>query len=338
MRREAIKTCLITFFPTTIATLISNYDSHFTGKVCSFDLTLKNAEQEPGFETYNPIHSMITLHNGRIAIGRNGICEIFNPLTTLSETVFTDFEGSATCLAELKDGRIVVYSGNWVCKLQIWNVKNGKCDVTLDNNNMFVAKIVVLHDQRIMAFGSDITNRSRMFKIWNLNNLHEPEIVTNVITKQLSVDSCIYLDNNGQSLIVTNHHTLLLWNPVTKYFHTISKEKSDCLFFHAIILSNGNILSLRQDKLILSTITNKKKIHEKQYSTITDIAIRLMLELPDERLALLNEKNQLKIFDMKTNQYDLIIDFTKGFINNIGILLNGDIVCTTQEGKIFVCK
>jgi WD40 repeat protein len=356
MRREAIKTCLTIFFPTTIATIISNYDSHFTGNVCSFDVMLKDEEQEPGFETYNPIHSMITLHDGRIAIGRNGICEIFNPSTSLceitrcelagftyanplSEIVFTDFEGSATCLAELNDGRIVVCSGNWVCKLQIWNVKTGKCDVILDNNNMFVSKIVVLHDQRIMAFGSDITNRSSiLFKIWNLNDIHKPEIVTNIITKQLSVYSCIYLDKNGQSLIVTNHHTLALWNPVTKYFNMISKKKSDYLFFHAIILSNGNIVSLRLDKLILSTIINQKKINNKEYLNKNDIAFHLMIELADERLALLNCKNQLKIFDMKTNQFDLIIDLPKGFINNMGILPNGDVVCTTQEGRIFVCK
>lgn len=65
---------------------------------------------------------------------------------------------------------------------------------------------------------------------------------------------------------------------------------------------------------------------------IEKVSAYFIIELPDERIAYLTYE-YLKIFDLRTFQFDLILKLnSKQFIRKINILPNGDIVCISQEG------
>ncbi len=329
MRREAIKTYLVPFFPFEIATLISNYDSHLKGILSFF------VYHEPLDYYYSPMHCLKGLHDGRIAIGANNLCQIINPITENCENSFTNCPGSVTSILELDDNRIVVVSGCFISKLQIWNLTTNKCNMTLENDDMYVTNMIVLWDGRIMISGS--IDCKCLFRIWNIS-CNSVESFTNFISKSITVSSCIDLHKTGSCLIITNHHAIAMWNPKTKYFKNVTTKKSNGFNQFSVFLKNEQVITCQPNLLTLWTI-NKKRVNSKEYSNMTNSENYCMIELEDERLAFLNFENQLRIFDMKTNQYDLEIDLPKkNSIYNIAMLPNQDIICTSLEGIILHIK
>ncbi len=322
-RRYTIEIYLYVYFPTIIANLISNYDCNLDGKLYKFDCTSRQQETFDDMNIHCVIHCLLTLHDGRIAIGGNSICKIMNPQTELCENIFNDFSGSVSCMTELDNNNIVVCSGLIITKLQIFNPQTGSCDMILTNDaNSYISRIITLSDQQLM--GLCFTREcGSFFTIWNIVD-GSIKVFSNYISKCHTMSQCVDLFPNGQTLVITNHQTLVMWNPQTKALQTLSKANN------ALLLSNGQILQSFNGKFQIRNFSGKLKNLD-----IENGCIFFICELPDERIVYLNSEYKLKVFDLRTNQYDIIMSLSMmNHINNIGILPNGHIVCTSQDGII----
>jgi WD40 repeat protein len=337
-RQRVLESYLDVFFPNTIANLISNYDCYLDGKAYTFDCfpnpPLRTFDDDDGY--YRTIWCMTTLHDGRIAIGGNSVCKIINPQTNSSNTscncdnIFTDLNGSVSRIAELHDKRIVIGSSILTTYLQIWNPRTGKCDMILQNNDTYIKNITVLSDGRVMGSCLDINNKKLMFKIWNITTGCVDAIFSNRMSKCCTANSCIKLFPTGQMIVVTNHHTLALWNPFgsaeqptgplppqrmlvspsrpqTKDIHMISKDYHDMHIPKAILLTNGQIIVSQDKKVKIYTNTLYKKQKKINYKVIDNDNAYCIVELPDERIAYSTYEGRLKIVDMKNNKCDMVL-------------------------------
>ncbi len=333
-RRQNFENYLDVLFPNTISNLICNYDCYLEGK--SFTVDCFPDEPQRTFDNIRnrTIRCMFTLHDGRIVIGGDSICKIINQNGSC-EAIFSDFSGSVSCITELYDGRIVIASGIYITNLQIWNPLTGKCDMRLQNYDAYITKIIVLFDGRIMGYCACQNDKWKIvFKIWNPLNGCVDSIFSDRMSKCYTVDSCINLFPNGQILVVTNHHTLALWNPQTKNIHIISKDEYNHMT-NAILLTDGRIIVSQTNKITIYTNT-KQKLHKKVECTVidngNDTAYHLV-ELPDERFACLNYGSQLKIYHLNNNKCEMVLQTSeKHFITGMTVLPNGQIVYASQEG------
>jgi len=344
-RRQILENHLDAIFPNVMARLICTYDCYLEGKSFRFDCfpdRLPSTFDNPGDYT---IHCICALRDGRIVVGGNNVWKILNPLTGSCCATYTHSLGSAICVAELHDGRIVIGLGASTTQLQIWNLQTEKCDMILQNDE-YIGKIVVLLDGRIMGSCFDMKSRHKgiVIKIWDLKNSSPggsaaaavDAVFSNHMSKCYTVDTCINMFPNGQIIVVTNHHSLARWNPQTKDIHIISKNKY-IHFMEALILSNGQIIISDHYKLKICTTTCYKKHKNENFRIIVDNSafIYRIVELPDERIAYLNN-SKLEIFDLKNNKCDMVLTDNFDFITGIGVLPSGSIVCASQEGIVTV--
>ena len=335
-RRPIIQNYLDEFFPDTIAFLISNYDCCLNGELytidCfpgrpsgwSWDNSIESWDNIIDNRENNTIHCLCVLQDGKIAIGGNTICKIMNLQTGLCEKTFDKFQGSVSCIKELYDSRIVVCSGSVASFLQILDARGNYYNLHMENKNCYVQQIIVLNDHQIMGDCNDPGGQI-VFKIWNTITGAISKQFSSNMSKTLKVDECLTLSTT-EMLIKTNRHTLVLWNLQTKKFKLLIKDTN----YHTkgIVHSNGKIITY--DNKILQI--GKKQINEENNPY-------LMGELPDERIYFINHNRELKIFDMRTNQFDLICDLNnKDYINSTGVLANGQIVCTSQDGMLRIVR
>ncbi len=205
----------------------------------------------------------------------------------------------------------------------------------LQNNDAYIMEIIVLLDGRVIGSCTcQKDNWKIVFKIWNPINGCVDTIFSDRMSKCYNVDSCINLFPNGLIIVVTNHHTLALWNPQTKNIHIISKDEFNHMT-NAILLTDGRLIVSQKNKIIIYAKTKHKLNKKENYKVIdnaNDTAYHIV-ELPDERFACLNYGCELKVFDLKNNNCEMILQTSqKDFITDMSVLPNGQIVYASQEG------
>jgi hypothetical protein len=342
-RRQIIEDHLDEVFPNVIGKIICTYDCYLSGSMTSFDCYLKRSND---YRPRSIVCCIYALRDGRIVVGGDNIWKIFDSLTGRCDCTYTNQSGIAGSIAELPDGRIVIrFGGLQNDQLQIWNLKTKKCDDDLAHEYSSICEIVVLLDGRIMGYGYDYSNGNRklIINIWKLDNSLTERLVidasfSNYMSKCYTADTSLKMFPNGQIMVITNHHTLALWNPQTKDIQIISKNIYSNVD-NILMLSNGQIIIMNHNSLkICVNVHHKNNNNKKENFRIFEIENKYVfntIELPDERIAYLCYNGDLKIYDLRNNICDMVLPIhpVPGIITT---LPSGIIVCATQKGIITV--
>ncbi len=333
-RREEIQVFLEDYFPTTCSNLISNYDSYIVNESYTFDCfpELVNKQEETWENLRDAcINCICTLYDGRVAIGaNNGVCKIFNINSQICEMEFIKFQGSIVCLTELPDHRLLIGFGIKITNLQIWNLKTGIYDTILKNNDTYFEQIVVVGTN---LMGCGYNNRTLHFKVWNIDDGLIKETFTNTISRSETISYFSKLLSNGQALVITNHHKLILWNPKTRIKKVLSSSIYDHLN-HVLYYNSSTIISYNNYKLEIW-------VHGKRKAIIKEgLLLYHIIKLPDQRILYITAIYEICIFDIRTYTHERSLGYmpTTSYITDIQVSTDGSIICSTQDGTISVLR
>ncbi|HLX53231.1 MAG TPA: WD40 repeat domain-containing protein, partial [Aquella sp.] len=127
--------------------------------------------------TDNFIQYSLVLSDGRLVSAVYNKIKIWNPQTKICDVICNGHTDGVVCLALLSDRHIKkssllndekdvdehLVSGSHDTTIKIWNIRTGKCDITLEGHTRWIWCIKILSDGRIASGSAD-----RTIKIWNL--------------------------------------------------------------------------------------------------------------------------------------------------------------------------
>jgi WD40 repeat protein len=284
-RRINITNYLITYFPSDIAKIISNYDYYLEGKSYIFE------------DYDNSIICITMLNDGRIISESNyNILKIWNLQSGSCEVTFR-IDCNIQCVNVLPDGRIVVATRSR--KLLILNAHTGLCEFTFIKNVDIIIRMNVLPDGRIICrtlYGE--------FKIWNAQT---GMCDTTIVMPSIIVDPLILSD--AHILFVTKNNSIIMYNIENKTYYTLF-ETSDRIMKIAIY-SDYQIICLVIENMKFKT--KLLNLQTRKYDTLFTICTFLVnmpkfipdiAALPDGRIitSFGKDNTDLKMWDLHLPQ------------------------------------